>query len=131
MPIGIFLYQHILLNSNIIENKYFRYNVGPLYNILILNYCRKVNPGDCVDLDCDAMKKLLVQDEDGSLLGSPGAYLPASSEFEWDGDKRRGIGDYRIPVPMQTDYLTGNRIPFSDLYDEKGNKVTDHCSLWT
>lgn len=56
----------------------------------------KINPADCVDMDCDALKKALVVDTDGSLLGAPGSVLP-NAGFEWDGDPRRGLGDYRIP----------------------------------
>ena len=59
--------------------------------------CSKINPSDCVDMDCDALKKAMVSDTDGSLLGSPGYVLP-NAGFEWDGDPRRGIGDYRIPM---------------------------------
>lgn len=29
----------------------------------------RVNPSDCVDMDCDGLKKVLIQDMDGSLLG--------------------------------------------------------------
>ncbi|XP_048777455.2 fibrocystin-L-like isoform X3 [Ostrea edulis] len=61
----------------------------------------KVNPSDCVDMDCDGHKKCLVKDTDGSLFGSPTTIVP-QAEFEWDGDPRRGLGDYRIPKPILT-----------------------------
>lgn len=54
-----------------------------------------------MDFDCDGHKKCLVEDTDGSLLGSAGTIVP-QSEFEWDGDPRRGLGDYRIPKPLLT-----------------------------
>lgn len=69
----------------------------------------KINPSDCVDMDCDALKKALVVDTDGSLLGVPGSVLP-NAGFEWDGDSRRGIGDYRIPKvdTSQNHYALGS-----------------------
>lgn len=36
------------------------------------------------------------------MLGTVGTLVP-QSEFEWDGDPRRGLGDYRIPKPLLTD----------------------------
>ena len=43
------------------------------------------------------MKKTLLVDQDGTFLGHPGYVLP-HAEYEWDGDPRRGVGDYRIPA---------------------------------
>ncbi|XP_022097673.1 fibrocystin-L-like isoform X1 [Acanthaster planci] len=77
-----------------------------------------VNPSDCVDMDCDGMKKAMIRDLDGSLLGSPGTLIP-QSEFEWDGDPRRGLGDYRIPKVMLT-RPDGSRIPVEDKAPNKG-----------
>jgi len=34
-----------------------------------------INPSDCVDMDCDAKKKVLIKDFDGGLLGAPGAIV--------------------------------------------------------
>uniref|UniRef100_UPI00398F2CC2 PKHD1 like 1, tandem duplicate 1 n=1 Tax=Pristiophorus japonicus TaxID=55135 RepID=UPI00398F2CC2 len=78
----------------------------------------KVNPADCVDMDCDAKKKTLLKDLDGSFLGRVGAVVP-QSEYEWDGDGRHGNGDYRIPKPLLT-YLNGSRIPVSQIAPHKG-----------
>ncbi|XP_041373046.1 fibrocystin-L-like isoform X2 [Gigantopelta aegis] len=61
----------------------------------------KINPSDCVDMDCDALHKCLLKDMDGSFLGSSGAVIPVS-EFQWNGDPRRGLGDYRIPKVLLT-----------------------------
>ncbi|XP_072034167.1 fibrocystin-L-like [Amphiura filiformis] len=77
-----------------------------------------VNPADCVDMDCDAMKKVLIRDLDGSLLGSVGTVVP-QSEFEWGGDPRRGLGDYRIPKTMLT-AQDGSKINAEDKCPKKG-----------
>lgn len=79
----------------------------------------KVNPADCVDMDCDAKKKSLLNDLDGSFLGAVGAVVP-QSEYEWGGDPRRGLGDYRIPKVMLT-ALNGSRIPVNQIAPNKGN----------
>uniref|UniRef100_UPI003AACF14E PKHD1 like 1, tandem duplicate 1 n=1 Tax=Centroberyx gerrardi TaxID=166262 RepID=UPI003AACF14E len=85
----------------------------------------KVNPADCVDMDCDAKKKSLLKDLDGSFLGAPGAVVP-QSEFEWGGDPRRGLGDYRIPKVMLT-YLNGSRIPVDQIAPHKG-VIREDCT---
>ena len=79
-----------------------------------------VNPSDCVDMDCDALKKILIRDLDGSFTGSTGLNsLISKSEFEWDGDRRRGLGDYRIPRTMLAT-PTGSKIDPNLLYPYKG-----------
>ena len=35
------------------------------------------------------MKKALIKDIDGTILGAPGSIIP-ESEWEWGGDPRRG-----------------------------------------
>ena len=77
-----------------------------------------VNPSDCVDMDCDGPKKAMIRDLDGTFLGSAGTVIP-EAEFEWDGDPRRGLGDYRIPPVMVTN-LDGSRIPYEDKMPNKG-----------
>lgn len=79
-----------------------------------------VNPSDCVDMDCDGLKKLLIKDMDGSFTGT-GSMMSLTSvgEFEWDGDVRRGIGDYRIPRTMLS-YPNGSRIDADRIYPFKG-----------
>lgn len=69
-------------------------------------------------MDCDAKKKTLLKDLDGSLLGTVGSVIP-QSEFEWDGDPRRGLGDYRIPKVMLT-FPNGSRIPVDQIAPYKG-----------
>ena len=88
----------------------------------VFYFQRKIKISDCVDMDCDAFKKVLFQDSDGDFLGSPGSVI-SQSEWEWGGDPRRGLGDYRIPTVMQT-RLDGSRIPFDEIYDETGNVET-------
>lgn len=87
-----------------------------------------VNPSDCVDMDCDGLKKVVIQDMDGSLLGRVNATLTAQAEFEWDGDRSRGIGDYRIPVSLRQN-LNGTVIPASAKYPNKGIVRDSSCSL--
>lgn len=70
-------------------------------------------------MDCDAKKKTMLKDLDGSFLGSVGAVIP-QSEFEWDGDDRRGLGDYRIPKVALT-HPNGSRIPVEQIAPNKGN----------
>lgn len=83
-----------------------------------LLYLSKVNPSDCVDMDCDAKKKTMLKDLDGSFLGAVGAVVP-QSEYEWNGDPRHGLGDYRIPKVMLTS-LNGSRIPVNQIAPYKG-----------
>ncbi|KAK7468036.1 hypothetical protein BaRGS_00036740, partial [Batillaria attramentaria] len=87
----------------------------------------KINPSDCVDMDCDAMKKAMVVDEDGSLLGGTGGYVLPNAGFEWNGDPRRGIGDYRIPKVALT-AQDGSRIPVSTRAPNKGIYGYDNCT---
>jgi len=56
------------------------------------------------------------------------------SEFEWNGDLRRGLGDYRIPKTMLTD-TSGNRLTPADAgIVERGKRkmstVTLSVNLW-
>ena len=85
----------------------------------------KINPADCVDMDCDGLKKVMIEDLDGTLLKTKGTVIAESEwEWEWPGgepnvDKRRGLGDYRIPKVLLTD-LNGNRIPIESIAQERG-----------
>ncbi|KAG7317211.1 hypothetical protein KOW79_019509 [Hemibagrus wyckioides] len=91
----------------------------------------KVNPSDCVDMDCDAKKKSMLNDLDGSFLGAVGSVIPFS-EYEWDGDPRHGLGNYRIPKVMLT-YLNGSRIPVADIAPFKGvirDSTCTYLSAW-
>ncbi len=52
-----------------------------------------VNPADCVDMDCDGLRKLLIKDIDGSAFGTAGGSIVARSEYQWDGDRGFGLGE--------------------------------------
>ena len=43
----------------------------------------------------------------------------SQSEFEWGGDMRRGLGDYRIPLALQT-HNDGSRVNITETYPYKG-----------
>ena len=60
-----------------------------------------INPSDCVDLDCDGLKHVLVRDEDGSFLSFTGlASLVSMAELSWGVNGPRGLGNFRIPTSM-------------------------------
>ncbi|XP_061189118.1 fibrocystin-L-like [Saccostrea echinata] len=86
----------------------------------------KINPSDCVDMDCDGHKKCIVTDKDGSLLGSAATVVP-QAEFEWGGDPRRGLGDYRIPKPILTD-PSGAVLTVEQVAKYKGVLRDDTCT---
>lgn len=77
-----------------------------------------MNPSDCVDMVCDAKRKSLLRDMDGSFLGNSGAVIP-EAEYEWNGNSQFGIGDYRIPKVMLT-FPNGSRIPVTEKAPYKG-----------
>ena len=106
-------------------------------DLLYFNHMPKlssVNPSDCVDLDCDAQKHVLIKDLDGSLLNrGAGGSIISQAEFEWDGDRRRGLGDYRIPTVLIADPSDGTPIPADDLFPLKGivrggNRSQSNCT---
>ncbi|OCT77099.1 hypothetical protein XELAEV_18032294mg, partial [Xenopus laevis] len=91
----------------------------------------KINPSACVDMACDAKKKSLLKDLDGSFLGQHGAVVP-QAEYEWDRDPKYGIGDYRIPKVMLT-RLNGSRIPVAEVAPNKGiirDSTCVYMSAW-
>ena len=76
-----------------------------------------INPSDCVDMDCDGLKKNLLSDLDGSFLGSRG-HVISQSEFGW-GSQQRGLGDFRIPKEMLA-YANGSMMAPELLYNHLG-----------
>ena len=72
-------------------------------------------------MDCDAKKKILIRDLDGSFLGHVGTVLPDSA-YEWDGDARHGVGDYRIPSVMLTS-SQGTPIDVNSYAPKKGEHI--------
>ncbi|CAF0814130.1 unnamed protein product, partial [Brachionus calyciflorus] len=77
----------------------------------------KINIWDCIDMDCDALKKALLNDLDGSFLGDKGSVIP-QSEFAW-GSQQRGLGDFRIPKELLA-APNGSMIPPSQAYKFPG-----------
>ena len=93
----------------------------------------KINPADCTDFDCDGMKKAMIVDKDGTLIGNGGGTVIADSAFEWDGNPAKGLGYYRVPKPMVTE-VNGDKIPYQDKMPNKGIFRNDQCSWeegWT
>lgn len=85
----------------------------------------KINPSDCVDMDCDGLKKNLLTDTDGTFIGSVGTII-SQSEFEW-GSQARGLGDFRIPKEALSD-INGNRLSPSQIYTDPGIIRGPGCS---
>lgn len=77
----------------------------------------KITTWDCIDMDCDALKKNLLTDLDGSFIGSPGSVI-SQSEFEW-GSQQRGLGDFRIPKEALA-APNGSMLPIKDVYTYRG-----------
>lgn len=55
-------------------------------------FLRWVNPSDCVDMDCDGRRQVLITDIDGSFTGKAGNTIISKAEFEWDGNPSFGLG---------------------------------------
>ncbi|KAI3389358.1 hypothetical protein SNEBB_007570 [Seison nebaliae] len=89
-----------------------------------------INPTDCVDMECDGLKKVLIVDTDGTSFGSVGATAFSMAELAYNGDKRRGIGDYRIPASMTTD-KNGASIKIDKLVKDHGIVRNDECKTLT
>ena len=49
-------------------------------------------------MDCDARRQLLIRDLDGSFTGHEGSAIISMAEFQWDGDRRFGLGTNSINV---------------------------------
>ncbi|CAK8682970.1 unnamed protein product [Clavelina lepadiformis] len=79
----------------------------------------KINPSDCVDMECDGMKNVLIKDFDGGFIGGTGGSVIPQAEYEWNRDPRRGLGDYRIPKALLTT-PSGERIPVNNIIGERG-----------
>ena len=77
----------------------------------------KIKESECGDMDCDGLKKNLLNDLDGSFLGAPGTVL-SQSDYGW-GTAERGLGDFRIPRDMLT-ALDGSFINPKDIYNHTG-----------
>ena len=78
------------------ENKFYFYRPK-------LEWVTSEEKARCIDMDCDGGKKILIKDDGGLIddIGFPVTII-SQSDFEWNGDSRRGLGDYRIPYVMLT-----------------------------
>ncbi|CAF3664415.1 unnamed protein product [Rotaria sordida] len=83
-----------------------------------------VNPSDCVDMDCDGLKKNLLIDTDGTLFGQA-ASVVSQAEYLW-GDQQHGVGDYRIPLVALAN-LTGHMININISYPYRGISRAPTC----
>uniref|UniRef100_A0A7M5XJA2 G8 domain-containing protein n=2 Tax=Clytia hemisphaerica TaxID=252671 RepID=A0A7M5XJA2_9CNID len=99
----------------------------------------KVDPSDCVDMDCDGRRKVVITDLDKTFFGQQvGTTLISKSEVEWSGDgysgnERYGLGNFRIPKTMISN-MDGTRIDPETKYPKKGivrgmSGQTEQCSF--
>lgn len=93
-----------------------------------------INPSDCIDMNCDGLKKNLLTDLDGSFLGQKGSVI-SQSEFGW-GSQQRGLGDFRIPKEMLSS-PNGSFVSPSSVYkypgivrDQKSCKYIDEWQAY-
>ncbi|CAF2963963.1 unnamed protein product [Rotaria sp. Silwood2] len=84
----------------------------------------KVNPSDCVDMDCDGIKKNLLTDTDGTLFGQPSTVF-SEAEYLW-GNQAHGVGDYRIPSVALADF-NGSTININNFYPGRGISRSPSC----
>lgn len=57
----------------------------------------KVDPSDCVDMDCDGRRKIIIEDHDNSFFKkSEPTTLISKSEVEWSGDGYTGNTKYGL-----------------------------------
>ena len=62
-----------------------------------------INPSDCVDMDCDALRKIVMKDIDGSFFGKVGGSLVSRSEYQWNGDRSYGLGKFKDAINITHD----------------------------
>uniref|UniRef100_H2YQB4 Polycystic kidney and hepatic disease 1 (autosomal recessive)-like 1 n=1 Tax=Ciona savignyi TaxID=51511 RepID=H2YQB4_CIOSA len=86
----------------------------------------KKNTSNSANMECNAMKKVLIKDLDGSFLSSPGSIISAT-EVGWGHEPQRGLGDHRIPQAMLSS-TDGTRIPVESLADKRGIITNDACT---
>ena len=58
----------------------------------------RINPSDCVDMDCDHLRKIVIKDLDGSMFGTAGGSIISRSEYQWDGDRGFGLGEILLLI---------------------------------
>ena len=77
-----------------VENYKYSFLISRLSDFKIFHHTpitRWINPADCVDMDCDSRRKVLITDHDGSFYGTEGSII-SKSEFGWNGDRVWGLG---------------------------------------
>lgn len=90
-----------------------------------------INPGTCIDMECDVWTTPLIIDLAGNVTGSDdhGAYIPRR-ELGWNSREPqhlpRGLGDYRIPKTALTD-LQGRRLDVDQMMPNKGRIRNQNC----
>ena len=82
----------------------------------------------CVDMHCDGLKKALLIDTDGKVIGDdvPGTII-ADAAYQWEGNPTAGLGYYRVPKTMTTD-VNGNKIEVEDKLPYTGIVRNEQCS---
>ncbi|CAF3592631.1 unnamed protein product [Rotaria sordida] len=83
-----------------------------------------VNPSDCVDMDCDGLKKSLLTDTDGTLFGLPSTVF-SEAEYLW-GNQAHGVGDFRIPSAALAN-LNGTMLNINNSYPGRGISRSSSC----
>ena len=82
----------------------------------------------CVDMHCDGLKKALLVDNDGAVIGNGQAgTIVADAAYEWEGNPRVGLGYYRVPLSMVTE-VNGDKIEYKDKLPQQGIVRNDLCS---
>ena len=103
-------------------------NASKFYNHMPIR--GSINPSDCVDMDCDGLKKILIRDLDGSFFEGSGLHtLVSMSELGWgQRNPDRGISDLRIPRTMLAN-LDGSKKDPEVVFPNKGIYRGTSC-IW-
>jgi len=82
----------------------------------------------CVDMHCDGLKKALLIDTDGQVIGDgmPGTII-ADAAYQWEGNPTAGLGYFRVPNTMYTDE-NGNKIEYADKLPNTGIVRGNQCN---
>ena len=74
-----------------------------------------INPSDCVDMDCDARRKVLINNDDGTFFGNLRQSVISKSEFGWSGDGYSGAEVWRLGKCVVKHYCILFYIKFESL----------------
>lgn len=80
-------------------------------------------------MDCDARRQQLIRDLDGSFTGSVGGTVISKAEYQWDGNKRYGLGTICcLNITMRDDLqLDGKTLSFRVLQNSHKIVSIQHC----